>query len=65
MEKKHGTPCGEEEDCSKYKVKDTRPACLQLAHLMRSIFWSPSHLKAKKVKETINARSQPAAIHPK
>lgn len=40
----------EKKDWSVYKVKDTRPSCEQIAHLLRSIFWSPNHLKSKKVK---------------
>jgi len=43
MEKQHS--CGSEEDFSVYKKKDTRPACDQLAHLLRSIFWQSNHLK--------------------
>jgi hypothetical protein len=33
------------ESQSVYKIKDTRPGCDQIAHLLRSIFWSPNHLK--------------------
>lgn len=51
MERK--TPCGEEEDMREYTRKDSRPYCLQLAHLLRSIHWYPAHLKSKKVKEVL------------
>lgn len=33
------------ESQSPYKEKDTRPGCDQVAHLLRSIFWQPNHLK--------------------
>ncbi len=36
-----------------YEGKDTRPACEQIAHLMRSIFWQPNHLKSRRVKEIL------------
>jgi hypothetical protein len=53
MEQNKGKELGGSEDFSIYEKKDTRPYCEQLAHLLRSIYWSPQHLKARKVKEVI------------
>ncbi len=36
-----------------YEGRDERTSCEKIAHLMRSIFWSPNHLKSKKVKEIL------------
>jgi len=45
MEKDIGKALGGSEDFSIYKKKDSRPACDMIAHLLRSIYWQPNHIK--------------------
>lgn len=35
----------QESDRQIYEQKDTRPNCDQIAHMLRSIFWQPNHIK--------------------
>ncbi len=42
-----------------YEGTDTRPACNQITHLLRSLFWQPNHQKhwAKEKKKNEKNRS--------
>jgi len=53
MERDVGKSCGGSDPSIEYKKVDTIRSCDKIAHLLRSIFWQPNHLKNKRNKERV------------